>query len=204
MARKPLPAGAALLFSGVEKVFYARYAVEVQPMAIHGGDVMIQYAARGAFRLMRQRRRYNDDFRASATLMLEAAGYPERDGALSQVSGHLSVPRSTLRGWFTGAHNPPPAEVRHEKRFDLLNAIQTELAAIFPALAGAREDANYRELVTAVGILTDKHQLLTGQPTERAEVNVTDHRERILADIARKAASYVAGEPNSVYPRPIG
>jgi transposase-like protein len=52
---------------------------------------------------MRQRRRYNDDFRASATLMLEAAGYPGRDGALSQVSGHLSVPRSTLRGWFTGA-----------------------------------------------------------------------------------------------------
>lgn len=119
---------------------------------------------------MRQRRRYDDEFRASAVLMLEAAGYPEREGALSQVGGRLKVPLSTLRGWFIGAHNPPPAHLRNEKRLDLVQAIRDELAGIFPAMADRRQDATYRELATATGILVDKLQLLTGQPTWRGEV----------------------------------
>ena len=146
-----------------------------------------------------RRKRYTDDYRASAVLMLEAAGYPKREGALTQVSSRLGVPLSTIRGWYTGAHNPPPAELRNEKRFDLVEAIREELEAIFPNLKDRREEASYRELVTAVGILTDKMQLLTGQPTERAEVNVSDHRERLLADIARRATSHVAGESNGVH-----
>ena len=102
--------------------------------------------------------------------MLEAAGYPEREGALSQVAGHLSVPESTLRGWFSGAHNPPPAKVRAKKKLDLVQAIRDELAGIFTAMPGRRGEATYRELATAVGILTDKLQLLTGQPTWRGEI----------------------------------
>jgi hypothetical protein len=136
--------------------------------------------------------------------MLEAAGYPGRVGALSQVASHIKVPESTLRGWFSGAHNPPPAKVRAEKRFDLLEAIQGELAAIFPAMANRREDATYKELATAAGILVDKEQLLTGQPTERQEVNVTDHRERILAGIARKADQLTAGETREIHSQPVG
>lgn len=117
-----------------------------------------------------KRRRYDDDFRAAAVLMLEAAGYPDREGALSQVAGRLNLSRSTLRSWFTGEHNPPPVNIHHEKRFDLIQAIRDELASIFPALGGKRDEATYRELVTAVGILTDKLQLLTGQPTWRGEI----------------------------------
>ncbi len=119
---------------------------------------------------MKQRRRYDDEFRASAVLMLEAAGYPKREGALSQVAGHLNVPLSTLRGWFIGTRNPPPAKLRNEKRFDLREAIRDELAGIFPAMADRRQDATYRELATAAGILIDKDQLLDGKPTWRGEV----------------------------------
>lgn len=118
----------------------------------------------------KRRKRYTDDFRASAVLMLEAAGYPDREGALSQVSERLGVPLSTIRSWYIGTRNPPPAKLRNEKRFDLLKAIQDELAAIFPALSDRRDEATYRELVTAAGILIDKNQLLTGQPTWRGEV----------------------------------
>lgn len=151
-----------------------------------------------------KRRRYDDEFRASAVLMLEAAGYPGREGALSRVGGHLDVPLSTLRGWFTGAHNPPPAEVRKGKRIDLREAIRAELAGIFPAMAERRQEATYRELATAAGILIDKDQLLSGQPTERQEVNVTDHRERILANIARKSGGHVAEPADAVCQRPVG
>lgn len=119
---------------------------------------------------MKQRRRYDDEFRASAVLMLEAAGYPAKEGALSQVAGHLKVPLSTLRGWFIGTRNPPPAKLRNEKRFDLRQAIRDELAGIFPTMAERRQDATYRELATAAGILIDKDQLLDGKPTWRGEV----------------------------------
>lgn len=151
-----------------------------------------------------KRKRYTDDFRASAVLMLEAAGYPGKEGALSQVAGQLGVPRSTLQGWFNGTRNAPPPELRHKKKLDLVEAIRDELAAIFPALEGPRNNATYRELVTAVGILTDKLQLLTGQPTERQELNVNDQRERILADIARKSGGYVTDPADTVRQRPVG
>lgn len=113
---------------------------------------------------------YDDEFRASAVLMLDAAGYPEREGALSHVSGHLGVARSTLRSWHDGTHNPVPANVRHKKSIDLVGAIQSELAGIFPAMEQRRIDASYRELATAAGILIDKIQLLTGKPTWRGEI----------------------------------
>ena len=118
----------------------------------------------------RKRRRYDDEFRASTVLMLEAAGYPEREGALSVVASRLGVPISTIRGWYTGQHNAPPAKLRNEKRIDLVEAIQAELTEIFPAMAERRVNATYRELTTAAGILIDKLQLLTGKPTWRGEV----------------------------------
>lgn len=121
---------------------------------------------------MAKRARYDDKFRASAVLMLEAAGYPDKKGSLSHVSSQIGVPISTLNGWFTGAHNPPPSDIRDEKRIDLLEAIQAELSAIFPAMAERREDASYRELVTAAGILIDKRQLLTGKPTGAVAIQV--------------------------------
>ena len=67
----------------------------------------------------RERRQYDDKFRASAVVMLEAAGYPNKDGALATTAKHLGVPHNTLRNWFHGVHNPPPSDVRHEKRQDL-------------------------------------------------------------------------------------
>lgn len=105
-------------------------------------------------------------------LMLEAAGYPDREGALSQVAGHLSVPLSTVRGWFLGTRNPPPAELRNEKRIDFLEAIREELEGIFPAMKEKRIDASYRELATAAGIMLDKHQLLSGRPTGAVAIQV--------------------------------
>jgi len=149
-------------------------------------------------------KRYDDEFRASAVLMLEAAGYPNRKGALSQVAAHLGVPLSTLREWFTGAHNPPPAKVRNEKKRDFVIDLQNLLGLHIDAAGRVVEDSgDLRAIVTGIGIIVDKIQLLTGNPTERQEVNVTDHRERVLADIARKAEYLATGEADSAYPQPI-
>jgi len=119
---------------------------------------------------MGKRKRYTDDFRASAVLMLEAAGYPDRDGSLTAVSNRLNVPMSTLRRWFLGTSNPPPANIGNEKRFDMRQAIQDELAEIFKEMGNARQEATYRDLGWVAGVLFDKRQILDGQPTWRVEI----------------------------------
>lgn len=118
---------------------------------------------------MSKRKRYTDDFRAGAVLMLQAAGYPDTEGALSLVSRKLNVPRTTLRRWFHEQQNPPPSDLVHEKKLDLVAAIREEIAAVLGEMPEARADADYRTLATALGILVDKLQLLEGRPTERTE-----------------------------------
>lgn len=150
------------------------------------------------------RTRYTDQYRASAVLMLEAAGYPDRPGALMSVANHLHVPHATLSRWARSIQNPPPPELVHEKRLDVVAELTDLLGLTLAAAKGTVNEASNKELATAIGIYIDKLQLLSGKPTERQEVNVTDHRERILAGIARKADSYAAGDTGGVYPRPVG
>jgi transposase-like protein len=149
-------------------------------------------------------KRYSDEFRSSAVLMLEAAGYPEKQGALMMVANHLSMPHATLSRWARNIQNPPPPDMVHEKRIDLVAELTELLGLTLKAAKGAVDEASYKELATAIGIYVDKLQLLSGGPTERQEVNVTDHRERILAGIARKADSLTAGQSGAIYQQPIG
>lgn len=115
---------------------------------------------------MAKRKRYDDKFRASAVVMLEAAGYPDRKGALSHVSKHLGVPIPTLTRWVTGAQNPAPNDLVTKNRIDLADLLDTEIAAAFEAAKGVRGEATYRDLMTGIGILVDKRQLLRGEPTQ--------------------------------------
>ena len=120
--------------------------------------------------MARKRRRYDDKFRTNAVLMLEAAGYPGQKGALARVANNLRMPPSTLQGWANGHHNPPPTELRCEKKADVIEFIKQEIPHIFRELGDARQDASYRELMVGLGILVDKWQLLAGEPTERKEI----------------------------------
>jgi hypothetical protein len=121
----------------------------------------------------RPRRRYDDKFRASAVVMLEAAGYPERKGALEQTAKHLRTPNTTLHGWYNATRNPPPADVRSVKRGEIADIIRSEIYAALEEAPNARPEASYRDLITGAAILVDKLQLLTGNPTERVELDHT-------------------------------
>lgn len=118
---------------------------------------------------MATRNRYDDKFRASAVVMLEAAGFPEEKGALMRIAAHLHVPKSTLSRWFHEKQNPAPPELVTEKKGELVDWIRSELYAAFGRMPVVRNEASYRDLATTIGILTDKLQLLTGQPTSRDE-----------------------------------
>ncbi len=118
---------------------------------------------------MRAERRYTDEERATYVEMLIASGWPERKGALAEICTRSGVPKSTLRGWAKATRNPPPANSRTEKRFDLQAAIRAELEAVFAAMNTKRDDASYKDLTVAAGILTEKDQLLSGGATNRTE-----------------------------------
>ena len=136
--------------------------------------------------------------------MLEAQGYPDQDGSLTKVAKHLNVPLSTLRGWFYAKNNPPPSELRNEKKRDLAALIEDEALKALEQMGVTRVEAEYRELATAFGIMFDKLQLLQGKPTEINEVNVTDQRNRIMARLAEQSGGYVTGTTQKLGAGPNG
>lgn len=119
---------------------------------------------------MVKRRKYDDKFRASAVVMLEAAGYPGKEGALMAVAKHLAVPHNTLRGWYHNEHNPPPSELRQEKKAELTTELKNLAYELVAAMRINIHDANLVQQATTFGIVVDKWQLLEGKPTWRGEV----------------------------------
>lgn len=119
---------------------------------------------------MTKRPRYTDDFRASAVLMLEAAGYTgngdSKLGSLQAVSNKTRVPSPTLRRWYLKHQNPPPDDLVINKKIDFQQLIEDEMAAILGEMRDARGDAAYNHLATAFGILFDKRQLISGGATD--------------------------------------
>ena len=123
---------------------------------------------------MAKRKRYTDEFRASAVLMYEAT--PN----FVQVANHLKMPEATLRSWVNrkraidkmpqGAETD--VEIYDETKIDFVQMIDSEMVEIFKEMKFKRDTAEYRELGIVYGILQDKKQLLTGGPTENFNYRV--------------------------------
>lgn len=143
----------------------------------------------------RKRPTYDDQFRASAVVMLESQGYPGTPGALTAVAKHLKVPERTLSRWFNKEQNPPPDHLVKEKRGDLVEGIRDEIEAILLQMKSERVNAEYKDLGWTFAVFVDKLQLLTGKATERAEVNVNDSRERLAHLVDRFATRSGTAKP---------
>lgn len=142
------------------------------------------------------RRRYTDEFRASTVIMLQAAGYPDKKGALQEVSNHVGVASMTISRWFHASNNPPPNELVSIQKEDIVRLMIGEVHAAVIEMAKARQDADYKDLATAAAILTDKWQLLDGKPTERtAHVSELsdDERSQGIAALFDRARARQAG-----------
>lgn len=114
---------------------------------------------------MSKQTRYTDDFRAKAVAAAIAAGYPKTKGALTRVAGELGISHQVLRLWVVGSQNPPPQALLQEKKVELRDLIQKELADIMARIPEKRNEATYRELGTVFGIMFDKLQLINELPT---------------------------------------
>ena len=119
---------------------------------------------------MKKRKRYTDEFRASAVVMLEAAGYPNTKGALTRTAKRLGVAHSVLGSWYRADRNPPPSDLKREKRKDLADMFRDLTYDLLEAAPDAIQDASLRDIIVSAGITVDKLQLLTGGATDRTEV----------------------------------
>lgn len=110
------------------------------------------------------RRHYSDADRAMALAVLDSC-----EGKTSLAAAQLKIPESTLRRWIEDRDLAAPAELREEKKLGLAELFEAEIRAAILSMESKRDGASYRDTGTVIGILTDKVQLLRGEPTVRTE-----------------------------------
>jgi transcriptional regulator with XRE-family HTH domain len=105
------------------------------------------------------------------------AAYAETE-SLTKAAEAAGVSKSTASQYVS--LNDEFEQVRTEKRLDIIEAIAKARIAYAEHLLKPEvvAQADPRDAATVLGILVDKHQLLTGKATERREnVNVNEARE---------------------------
>src|SRR5262249_34550102 len=111
----------------------------------------------------------------------------------------FSVSADQVSRWARGDFIAPSVrKSADEKKARLVTLFEEEIRAAFHCAANKRAEASYKDLMTGIGILTDKVQLLQGQPTSITQQNLTDDErakriEEILAE-ARKRREGLAGK----------
>ena len=134
---------------------------------------------------------YTDEDKAGALLMLEVAGYPQNQYAMKRVSDELGVPHSTMRSWAKNLHGAPPANVCERKKGELTERLRVAADSLVERIIEIADTGDLRETATAIGIIVDKLQLLSGeQPAQninqRILIEYADH-EDIVTEAAEVA-----------------
>lgn len=104
-----------------------------------------------------QRRVYSDEERATALAALDGNG-----GNRQRTARQLGIPRKTLATWASGPIHPAVADLRHQKKRELADALEQVAYRLLDAVPGKLEGASLLELAIALGILVDKMLLLRG------------------------------------------
>jgi len=125
------------------------------------------------------RTEYSDEFKAEAVALAEALG------DISRAAEELDMPYSTLYGWVRkGVGNTGvPSDLQDEKRQAISDRLEGLIHKILDIAPDKADDADFKALLTALGIAVDKVQLLRGEATEIRENRNIEH---VRADIQRK------------------
>lgn len=122
---------------------------------------------------------YDESFKARAVARLYAEGYPKLPGALRKVSYDLKIPHQTLSRWVKGVGTSVDSDLVRQTVTTMETMIERQLEKILVQMDEKSENANFRDLAIAYGVLFDKRQLLRGAPTSRTA--------RLTGDMATKS-----------------
>lgn len=118
---------------------------------------------------------YSDVFRAKALAMVKASTRKTNWERICETANKLEMPARTLRSWVEGA-NPVDEDLLEMTENAFIQAMGDEIRNILELLPEKRDRASYRDLAIALGILTDKVLLLSGEPTENTRQTITFER----------------------------
>ena len=112
--------------------------------------------------------KYDDKFKASAVITLQAAGYPDNPYKLEEIAKKIGVSSRTLRRWYNNEVGAPPADVVRQEKRDMADDLRK---LFFKLIDHAMDDDTISEMtgqqaVTSMGIVFDKMRLLLGLPTQ--------------------------------------
>lgn len=125
------------------------------------------------------RHQYSSDDKAAALAALEANG-----GNLRLTSRQLKIPLTTLHMWASGHVPNDVPNLRTEKKAELQDELRRIAYALVEAIPAKVDSANLQQIATTLGIVIDKMQLLSGQPTDRSQIDITISDEERVARIA--------------------
>lgn len=115
---------------------------------------------------------YDDKFKAAMVAQLVAEGYPANKFKLAEVAKYAGVPSRTLRRWYLGEQGAPSDNlVTQEKKAlaDRLEELAHKLVDVAFKIADDTDEVTLQQVVTSMGIVVDKNQLLQGKATERQD-----------------------------------
>lgn len=131
---------------------------------------------------------YTPDEKASIVVMLEASGYPSKNGALSFVGKKTGVPLSTLRDWYINRDNAVFTNIRNNKKSDLIERLDELIDKTIEHAFTVMSGAEFKDAVTGAAILIDKRQLLKGESTSNVNQHVIiEYAEDIVTEAATVA-----------------
>lgn len=140
-----------------------------------------------------RKRRYSDEDKATALAALDANG-----GNVLKTARALKIPHKTLDEWAKGRNQVPEvADLRNEKKGELSARYEAVIHELVDVLADKRANASLKDVATAIGILTDKMQLLRGRPTAIIAQSAKDALAAVMRDYGlsqEEAVPMVAAE----------
>jgi hypothetical protein len=103
---------------------------------------------------------YTDEIRAEALLLLDACA-----GNVSEACELCGIPYPTLWAWSKGKHiSASVLELKKRLRAPVVDRLGDMQHKILDAMAGKIGSANFQQLSIGLGIVTDKRQVLSGNP----------------------------------------
>jgi hypothetical protein len=141
--------------------------------------------------------------------MLEATGWPDKKGALREVSARLGLHDITLLRWARRAQNPAPDNLVNDKKLEVSEIVEFMFRGFASEILarvsnGDLIDEQTSTLLTGFGIGFDKMQLLAGKPTSRVatvqeELAETpeDERDAVIAEAEAIIRAGTMGGPRS-------
>ncbi|QEL15134.1 transposase [Limnoglobus roseus] len=152
------------------------------------------------------RRRYSDDFRATAIAGLAANG-----GNVERTARALSIPAKTLEQWAKGSRNPVSAQLSGQKKLDLAEAMEQFAHNLMGVSLEKVKNLNIKDLGVTLGIVVDKLLVLNAHmKAEQQEQNVKAKEEEFHCDLSKlypyeldmlhKIISKTTGNTQVIYP----